>query len=125
MQHTNKIYTNTSLSHLRRIFFTTLLAVSTLTLSGAPAYAQERHKAVPPWGKPCAEFNTAQQFVRESTLYCLRQQNQRVCHERAQEFFEGCRFSGDYQRMSSIIHTKMLMVLALAGSRSTTSGSAS
>ena len=68
-----------------------------------------------PWTRTCADFTSGNQFVSESSLFCLRQPNQRVCHEQAEGFFQGCRFQGKYQRISKRIHAKMLIVLALAG----------
>jgi hypothetical protein len=101
---------------LPRVLLVALIAFVATTVTPATAVDQAAaKKGGVPWTKPCSEYSSAKHFVSESSLYCLRQSNQRACHERAQEFFEGCRFSGDYQRISKRVHAKMLIVLALTG----------
>jgi hypothetical protein len=51
-------------------------------------------------------------------MYCLRQANQKACHERAEKFFERCHFSGNYHKISARIGARMLLVLALGSVRS-------
>ena len=94
-------------------------AVMLITISASAISAQDR--TLPePWGKSCSQFTSERQFVSESSYYCLRQQNQRACHRRAEAMFSSCAFAGDYQRISQRLHAKMLVVWALAGTRQST-----
>lgn len=80
---------------------------------GASPVSAEDVKVDVPWSRSCHHYKTSRQFVRESTLYCLRQPGQKSCKERAQRYFEACRYSGDFQRMSARMGARMLLVLAL------------
>jgi hypothetical protein len=93
-----------------RCFVAILLAPVFVGVS--PVSAEDVNMHVP-WSKSCHHYKTSKQFVRESTLYCLRQPGQKGCKEQAQRYFEACRYSGDFQRMSARMGARMLLVLAL------------
>lgn len=82
-------------------------------LIGGSAVSADELKVELPWSKSCHHYKTSRHFVRESTLYCLRQPGQKGCKEQAQKYFEACRYSGDFQRMSARMGARMLLVLAL------------
>ena len=90
-----------------------LLLVSNV-ISFNVAYADEGV----PWERSCRKYNSSRHFVSESTLYCLRQSNQKACHEEAQKYFDRCRFTGDFHKMSARMSARMLLVLALSSVRS-------
>jgi hypothetical protein len=71
-----------------------------------------------PWSKRCSTFQTPRQFVVESTMFCLKHDATKECKQKAARFFQGCRFAGDYKKMSQRVQAKMLVVLALAGGAS-------
>lgn len=70
-----------------------------------------------PWTKSCADFIGPKDFVKQSTIYCLKRQNQRLCDGEAEKFFEACHFKGDFERMSQRISARMLVVIALASTK--------
>lgn len=78
----------------------------------------ESPKGGAPWEEACHHHRSPRHFVRESTLYCFRQPDQKECQAQAQTYFERCRFSGDFQRMSARMSARMLLVLALSSVRS-------
>ncbi len=90
------------------------IAASTLAVATL-AHGAEQHA---PWERACKSFQTPRQFVVESTLFCLRNPTTKQCHDQAAKRFKGCRFSGDYKKMSGKVQAKMLVVLALSGGAS-------
>jgi len=94
-------------------FVLATLCALTAFVAGAVAEEQSSHA---PWDKRCKSYGTPRQFVSESTMYCLRNQPLRECHQKAATYFKGCRFTGDYKKMSQKAQARMLVVLALAGS---------
>jgi hypothetical protein len=98
--------------------FAVLVSCSLLSVSlgGVPVSAETQSASKAPWERSCASFASAREFVRESSYYCLRQQHQKRCEREAREFFEKCRYHGEYERISARIHAKMLFVFALATS---------
>jgi hypothetical protein len=93
-----------------------LWSLVSVPLSAAVSSAETRSVSSAPWERSCSSFASAREFVRESSYHCLRQQHQKRCEHRAREFFEKCRYHGDYERISARIHAKMLFVFALATS---------
>lgn len=93
-----------------------LLLVSIVLVSDV-ARAEEAHNGAP-WERSCKVFTSSRHFVSESTLYCLRQPNQKACQERAHKYFDRCRFTGDFQKISARMSARMLLVLALSSVRS-------
>jgi hypothetical protein len=96
-------------------YFAVLLFVMTASSSVVRA---EDSKETPPWAESCRHYHASRQFVSESTLYCMRQRDQKGCRSLAQRYFERCGFSGDYQKMSARMGARMLLVLALSSVRS-------
>lgn len=85
-----------------------------LVLSGI-AHAEERGV---PWEASCRAYHSSRHFASQATTYCLRQDDQKACHARAERFFERCHFTGDYHKISARIGARMLLVLALSSVRS-------
>ena len=99
--------------------FLSYFAVLLFVISGfASVVRAEDSKEIPPWAESCRHYHSPRHFVSESTLYCLRQRDQKGCRTRAQSYFERCGFSGDYQKMSARMGARMLLVLALSSVRS-------
>jgi hypothetical protein len=99
--------------------FLTCLVVLLCVVSGfASEVRAESPKGEAPWEEACRHYRSPRHFVSESTLYCLRQPDQKGCQGQAQTYFEGCRFSGDFQKMSARMSARMLLVLALSSVRS-------
>jgi hypothetical protein len=98
--------------------FTTILLCSLVSSlqCASVTLAQNEPAHAAPWERSCASFASARDFVKESSYHCLRQQHQKRCERQARDFFEKCRYHGDYERMSARIHAKMLFVFALATS---------
>lgn len=94
-----------------------LLALVSVFVGATSALADEAKKDAP-WQYSCREFKSSRHFVRASTVHCLRQADQKSCQAEAQKFFERCRFSGDFHRMSARIGARMLLVLAFSSVRS-------
>ncbi len=88
---------------------------ATVVAASAVCHAEEVRA---PWERKCKSFQTPRQFVVESTLFCLRNPTTKQCHDKAAQRFQGCRFSGDYKKMSARVQAKMLVVLALSGGAS-------
>jgi hypothetical protein len=78
----------------------------------------EESKRITPWGEACRHYRSPRHFVTDSTLYCFRQTDQKGCQSQAQSYFERCRFTGDFQKMSARMSARMLLVLALTSVRS-------
>jgi hypothetical protein len=97
-------------------FLSFVLATLCALTAWAPAAFAEEASPHAPWDKRCKSYETPRQFVVESTMYCLRNQPIRECHQKASTYFKGCRFTGDYKKMSQKAQARMLVVLALAGS---------
>lgn len=93
-----------------------LCSLVSFPLSVAVSSAETPSASRAPWEHSCSSFGSAREFVRESSAYCLRQQHQKRCERQAREFFDKCRYQGDYERISARIHAKMLFVFALATS---------
>lgn len=87
-------------------------------LVGLTTAAADERKVAAPWQETCRHYRSSRHFVSESTPYCLRQTDQKACHQKAQRYFERCGFSGDFQRMSARMSARMLLVLALSSVRS-------
>ena len=102
---------------IRKPYIALALVLVSLVVSSHTVYAEGRASSAAPWKKECGTFGSGKQFVTESSLFCLRQQNQRSCHRQAQESFKACGFSGDYAQISQRLHAKMLVVWALTGAR--------
>jgi len=96
---------------------TVLVAAVAASLAAVTTLAQAS-EARAPWERSCKSFQTPRQFVVESTLFCLKNPTTKECHDQAAKRFKGCRFSGDYKKMSGKIQAKMLVVLALSGGAS-------
>ena len=92
-----------------------VLITALSTLFSAPVSVADSSLA--PWQKTCSEFSTPKQYVSDSVLYCLRQQNSRACHTEASAKYSKCGFGKDYARVSKKIHAKMIVLIALAGTR--------
>lgn len=71
-----------------------------------------------PWERSCKVYNSSRHFVSESTLYCLRHTKQKACQEEAHRYFNRCKFTGDFQKISARMSARMLLVLALSSVRS-------
>lgn len=93
-----------------------LLLLVSFPLYSVVSSAETHSTSRAPWERSCSSFLSAREFVRESSYYCLRQQHQKRCERQVREFFDRCRYQGDYERISARIHAKMLFVLALATS---------
>lgn len=99
--------------------FLSFLAVLLFVVTGlASAALAEESKESAPWAQACRHYHSARHFVTESTLYCFRQTDQKGCKAEAHAYFERCRFSGDFQKMSARAGARMLLVLALTSVRS-------
>lgn len=92
------------------------LAIFLATLGSDSAMAAKPRVA--PWRLSCTEFASSNDFVKNSSLYCLNKGNSRSCHQEARQRFAECGFDGDYDRLSQRLHAKMLVFIALAGTRS-------
>lgn len=68
-----------------------------------------------PWMLACSEYSTSNEFIKGSSLYCLKRDNSRACHEAARQRFVECGFDGNYEKLSKRLHAKMLLFIALAG----------
>ena len=97
---------------MRLVRWFVVILLAPILLSGSSVSADEL-KAEVPWSKSCHHYKKSRHFVRESNLYCLRQPGQKVCKEQAQKYFEACRYSGNFQRISARMGARMLLVLAL------------
>jgi len=95
-----------------------VLLVAAQALIGLCSARAEESKSEAPWLESCRHYRSSRHFVSESALYCLRQSDQKACHQQAQRYFERCNFTGDFQRMSARISARMLLVLALSSVRS-------
>jgi len=93
-----------------------------LLMSVSGAGAADKDSVGAPWQKRCSTYHTPRQFVVDSTLFCMKHATTKDCRQKAARYFEGCRFSGDYKKMSQRVHAKMLVVLALAGSATVRKG---
>ena len=93
-----------------------LLLVSSV-VSVTVARADEGHSGAP-WERSCRVFNSGRHFVSESTRYCFRQTGQKACQEEAHRYFDRCKFTGDFQKISARMSARMLLVLALSSVRS-------
>ena len=93
-----------------------LMIVILLATGLASAYAEN---GVPeaPWKKVCRSYGSGREFARDSAKYCLRHPQQKGCNHRAATFFEKCRFSGDFEKISARARARMLLVLALSSLR--------
>ena len=99
--------------------FLSFLAVVLFVVTGSASVALgEESKDIAPWAEACRHYRSPRHFVTESTLYCFRQTDQKGCKTEAQTYFERCRFSGDFQKMSARAGARMLLVLALTSVRS-------
>ena len=97
---------------MRLVAWLVVALFAPIVIGASPASAEESKGDVP-WSKSCRHYKTARHFVSESTLYCLRQSEQRGCKEQAQRYFDACHYTGDFQRMSARMGARMLLVLAL------------
>jgi hypothetical protein len=95
------------------------LAVLLFVMSGfAPMARAAESQEIAPWGEACRHYRSARHFVNESTLYCFREADHKGCQAQAQSYFERCRFSGDFKKISARMSARMLLVLALTSVRS-------
>lgn len=106
------------------------LQLISLTLAVCGSFAsidaQPRHQvSAAPWERGCNQFSSDREFVSSASAYCLRQQNQKICHRKALERFSQCGYSSDYVKLSKRVHAKMLVVLALASAQKGTTHSPS
>jgi hypothetical protein len=88
-----------------------------MIMSSNVAHADDARSSVP-WERSCRAYSSSRHFVSESTLYCLRQQDQKACREEAHKYFDRCKYSGDFQKIAARINARMLLVLALSSVRS-------
>lgn len=98
---------------MRSIKIVSALLVAQLFV-GLSSVMAETPEAATPWSKTCRHYHSGRHFVSESTPYCLRQSDQKACHQQAEKYFERCSFSGDFERMSARMSARMLLVLALS-----------
>jgi hypothetical protein len=101
------------------------LSFAVMTTLGAIEAQPSTHTSSAPWERGCSHFSSDREFVSNASAYCLRQQNQKVCHRKALETFSRCGYSSDYVKLSKRVHAKMLVVLALASAQKGTTHSPS
>ena len=101
------------------------LTLAVLVYTGSSSAEPRNQPAVAPWERGCGHFSSDRDFVSSASAYCLRQQNQKVCHRKALETFTRCGYSSDYVKLSKRVHAKMLVVLALASAQKGTAHSPS
>jgi len=63
--------------------------------------------------RACSSYDSAAQFVQESSLYCLKQARPETCEREAKLYFKNCGFDGKYSRLSSSVFQKVLMMFVL------------
>ena len=77
---------------------------------GGPVQAED---ADTPFSKSCAHYRSGTDFVRQAGYYCLKQPNVKSCDRRIPEYFDRCNFEGNFKRISSKVHTDMLIMLLM------------
>ena len=102
---------------LKRIVALYLLCTVTALFSPQASVSALEPHVQAPWDKSCNQYHSSRDFVSDSALFCLKQQNQRACDQMASRHFTECRYRGDYERLSQKFHARMLVLIALAGTR--------
>ena len=89
-----------------------------VTISLSVPVRAERQSA--PFERACSSFSSGQEFVSKAVSFCLLHDQARRCERQAREYFEQCRFDGQYQRISERTHANLLMMVVLSKTSSAT-----
>ncbi|NMC62665.1 MAG: hypothetical protein GYA55_05785 [SAR324 cluster bacterium] len=92
-----------------------LLLLLFLCTVSIPVHAQEHFAFL---NKDCNDYASSKAFVKTAVLSCLKAHNSRSCERKAQNYFEECRFQGDYETMSEDIRSNLLMLIVLQSAKS-------
>ena len=70
--------------------------------------------------KPCSKYSSPSAFVRESTIYCLKQSRGEICEREAKKYFEYCGFDGKYSKLSRKAVADLFKLLLLGKAQNLT-----
>lgn len=89
---------------LKRIFFITLVF---LFIYSNDVSAEQKIEL---FTRSCSDYTSAEEFVRQSNMYCLQQPRTRSCIREARNYFRQCKYEGDFKALSQEVHRKLLAV---------------
>ncbi len=93
----------------RRLPILILIALSLLFIAER-SYAAGRFAA---GFRECSYYRSAQHFVREATVFCVKQGNVALCEREAKKYFRQCGFRADYQVLSESAYSQILLAFVL------------
>ncbi|MBX7137449.1 MAG: hypothetical protein K1X83_05645 [Oligoflexia bacterium] len=98
---------------MRNLLAQLLLICALCCASSSSLRAESRYRAD---FKSCRDYGSATEFVRRTSLYCLKQPNSTACEREARVVFEQCGFDREssYSKISRLIYEKLFLAVVTA-----------
>ena len=94
------------------VFALAALAIVVASIFPVTARAEQQDTI---FDRHCGYYHSSRDFVQKASLFCIGKTRTKNCAQQARQYCQPCNFRGDYNRISSEVHTGMLFMLVLAG----------